>query len=206
MYLGEATFSQERMNELLNVAKNLEVKGISKEVEFDGENVKDEEDDIPNHEEDTKDIELQTDADPEGNASSAKSMEIIDPSQIKRISEIKFSCDQCEKKFTKKANLIRHIQSIHEGAKYACNQCDYQASHQASLIYHNQSNHEGVKYACNQCDHQFSSQGNLNTHIRSIHEGVKYACNQCDQQYTQQGKLKIHIISKHYSLSKHSLK
>ena len=34
MYLGVATFYQERMNEFLNVAKNLEIKEISKDLEF----------------------------------------------------------------------------------------------------------------------------------------------------------------------------
>merc|ERR1712208_243321 len=38
MYLGVATFYQKRMNEFLNAAKNLEIKEISKDVEFD-ENV-----------------------------------------------------------------------------------------------------------------------------------------------------------------------
>ena len=33
MYLGVATFHQERMNELLNVAKNLKIKGISNEFD-----------------------------------------------------------------------------------------------------------------------------------------------------------------------------
>ena len=39
MYLGVATFYQDRMNEFLNVAKNLEIKEISKDVEFDGQNI-----------------------------------------------------------------------------------------------------------------------------------------------------------------------
>ena len=38
MYLGVATFYQERMNEFLNVAKNLEIKEVSNNVEFDNEN------------------------------------------------------------------------------------------------------------------------------------------------------------------------
>ena len=33
MYLGEATFYQERMNEFINVAKSLEIKEISKDIE-----------------------------------------------------------------------------------------------------------------------------------------------------------------------------
>merc|ERR1712126_667852 len=37
MYLGVATFYQERTNEFLNVAKNLEIKEISKNVEFNND-------------------------------------------------------------------------------------------------------------------------------------------------------------------------
>ena len=45
MYLGVATFYQERMNEFLNVVKNLEIKEISKDVEFnDGKESNDEQD------------------------------------------------------------------------------------------------------------------------------------------------------------------
>ena len=45
MYLGVATFYQERMNEFLNVAKMLEIKEISKDVEFnDGEESYDKQD------------------------------------------------------------------------------------------------------------------------------------------------------------------
>merc|ERR1712221_26974 len=35
MYLGQATFYQDRMNEFLDVAKSLEIKEISKDVECD---------------------------------------------------------------------------------------------------------------------------------------------------------------------------
>ena len=141
MYLGVATFYQERMNEFLNVAKNLEIREISKDVDFDDENVSNEEPKTPDHEEDTEDIELQTDTNSERNASSAKIMEIVDPSQYKRTLEGKFVCDQCERKFTHKYNLIRHIQISHVGVKYACNQCDYQASQMLHLKRHMKSKH-----------------------------------------------------------------
>ena len=35
LYLGQATFYQDRMNEFLNVAKSLEIKEISEDVECD---------------------------------------------------------------------------------------------------------------------------------------------------------------------------
>merc|ERR1712243_316969 len=36
IYLGEATFYQERMNEFISVAKSLEIKEISKDIEIPG--------------------------------------------------------------------------------------------------------------------------------------------------------------------------
>ena len=197
MYLGVATFYQERMNEFLNVANNLEIKEISNNVEFDDNNVTNEEPEFPENVEATEDVELQTNSNSERHASSAKSMEIMNPSKIKRTSEGKFQCDQCDGKFTKKDSLIRHIQNIHEGVKYACNQCEHQASSQGSLTNHIRIKHEGVKYVCNHCDQQLTSQGNLTLHIKSKHEGVRFECNQCDQQFTQEASLTIHIKSKH---------
>ena len=197
MYLGVATFYQERLNEFLNVANNLEIKEISNIVEFHDKNVSNEEPEYPENEEATEDVELQTNSNSERHASSAKSMEIMDPSKIKRTSEGKFQCDQCDGKFTKKDSLIRHIQNIHEGVKYACNQCEHQASSQGSLTNHIRIKHEGVKYVCNHCDQQLTSQGNLTLHIKSKHEGVKYACNLCDYQATYQRGLQRHIKLMH---------
>ena len=47
MYLGEGKFYQERMGEFIKVAKDLEVKEISKGVEMPGDNEDIIEDDIP---------------------------------------------------------------------------------------------------------------------------------------------------------------
>ena len=197
MYLGVATFYQERLNEFLNVANNLEIKEISNIVEFHDKNVSNEEPEYPENEEATEDVELQTNSESERNASSVKSVKIMDPSQIKRTSEGNFHCDHCERKFTTKSNLTRHIQSIHEGVMYPCNQCDFKGTLKNTLTLHIKSKHEGVMYGCSQCDYEASNQSNLTVHIKSKHEGVKYACNQCDYQATEKGKLRVHIQSKH---------
>ena len=51
MYLGEATFYQDRMNEFLCVAKNLEIKELNKDVELDEENSEEIDKTPVNHEE-----------------------------------------------------------------------------------------------------------------------------------------------------------
>ena len=73
--------------------------------------------------------------------------------------------------------------------KYDCNQCDYRATKKSSLTRHIKSVHEGVKYDCNKCDYRATRLDNLTAHIKSIHKGIKYDCNQCDYRATQQGNL-----------------
>ena len=122
--------------------------------------------------------------------------------RVVRANGVKFSCNLCDKQFTQKISLKRHIQSEHEGIRYACNQCDYQATQKGSLKTHVQSLHECVKYACNQCDSQYKYPSDLTQHIKSQHhEGVKYTCNQCDKQCTTLNNLRTHIKSKHKVLA-----
>jgi len=189
MYLGVATFYQERMNEFLNVAKSLEVKEISREVEFDDEDVGSEELGESN-----------TSNDMISDLPSAAEKIINDTNSEKIITqnvEGMFICDQCQNQFTTKGSLKMHIQAKHDGIKYACSQCEYQTSYQSDLNKHFRSKHEGFKYSCNQCEYQATQQGNLKLHIRSQHVGIKYACSQCEYQATQQSHLNRHFRSKH---------
>jgi len=202
MYLGVATFYQERMNEFLNVAKNLEIKEISKDVEFnDRVEAIDEQDVTETTHHQSKDEE-EEDSETDHLISNQFTNSTVNTNSNKSKSitqslDVKFSCDKCEKHYSNKQKLKIHFQSRHEGIKYACNQCDKQFTLQWNLITHIQSKHEGVKYACNQCDKQYTTQGDLAIHVQSKHEGIKYACNQCDKQFTQQRNLAKHVQSKH---------
>ena len=158
------------MNEFLNVAKNLEIKEISKDVEFEDENVINEEPEIPTNE-NHKEVEgePQTIINTEKNANSARMRQLTDTSQIQRTSEGKFNCDKCESQFKTRYHLVRHIQSIHEGVKYACNQCDQHFSQDGTLYEHIRSKHEGVKYDCDQCNYQSNSRVSLYRHKKVNH-------------------------------------
>ena len=152
MYLGVTTFYQERMGELLNVAKNLEIKEIGKNVNVDCDEGDVKNDDLEISE---TNLELESEIDnsiADGNDYPSYHTQISNQSHAGGM----FDCQQCQKKFTTKGNLKTHFQSEHEGVKYACNQCDYQATQQSSLSIHIKSKHEGVKSACNQCDQQFA--------------------------------------------------
>ena len=139
MYLGEATLFHERMNEFLHVAKNLEIKQICKNVKFNEEtmNIDDQEilDNVDYIEDEDK---LAFDIVKEENCFSTSTE---DNSKLQKNSNGMFECDKCEKKFTNKSHLKRHIQSIHEGMMFQCNLCDFQSKRQDYLKTHQQSKH-----------------------------------------------------------------
>ena len=191
MYLGEGKFYYERMGEFLKVAKDLEVKEISKGVEMQNEEEEVTEETVVDNEEN----ETEEDDEPI-KKSENKIRQRLPRNQIS--SDVKSNkCPECGKVFTTKGSMVTHYRSVHEGIKYPCNLCDYQATTQGSLQTHIKSVHEGIKYACNQCDYQAKRQDNLQRHIQSVHEGIKYPCNQCDYQATQLGNLQTHIAAKH---------
>ena len=167
IYLGEAKFYEERMNEFLNVAKNLDIRELAKGIEDSDSTAVNEND--TNIETEESSIGADEEAESSNNdiSEDAKGQHKTPSRAVTK--EYKYECQQCDKAFSKTSYLTRHIQSVHEGVKYACNQCDYQAGYQSDLTKHIQSVHEGVKYACNQCDQQFTQQSTLTHHIKRKH-------------------------------------
>ena len=167
IYLGEATFYEERMNEFLDVARSLEIKELC------------------NAQIETNDDEELSQSDPE--TSTEKCEEQIRSSKlVNQASKVnrdkrevvkvdgKYSCDQCDSQFTLQGTLNRHIRSKHEGVEYSCDDCVYQSSRLDNLKKHIESKHQGVKYACDWCYYLATQKGDLKKHIKSQHVGVKY--------------------------------
>ena len=213
IYLGEAKFYEERMNEFLNVAKNLDIRELPKSIEDGDESTAINED---NTGIDSEDVGEQSKQDIDGAAGAQNGAvtkgykyecQQCDKAyydsftlrrHIKSAHEgVKYACNQCEQQFTQQNSLTTHIKSVHEGVKYACNQCDYRATQQSNLTTHIKSKHEGINYACDKCDYQAATLCYLTRHKQVMHDGVKYACNQCNYQATQMHHLKTHIKSRH---------
>ena len=145
IYFGEAKFDEERMNELMLVLKNLEIRGL----------IKDADEDEPQNNQSCQDQEDVTDTvnfdhnkiseHKEIKMSTSESDPTNENEVIRRKTKVgsKFQCPhpQCDKLFYDNSTVRRHIRSVHEGVKYACNQCDYQATAQGSLTRHFQSKH-----------------------------------------------------------------
>jgi len=182
LYLGEATFHQERMNEFLTVAKSLEIEEIGKESE--------------NPENDEK---QQFDQTSELPANNDEMENIVENKHINKQRQVRsnngnvYPCQQCNYKAAHLHHLKRHIKSIHDEVKYPCDQCNYKAPQLGVLKQHIKSIHYGVKYPCDQCKFKATHPNTLRRHIKSIHDEVKYPCDQCNFIASRPDTLQQHI-------------
>ena len=167
MYLGQASIYQDRINDFLNVAKSLEIKEISKELDHEyPESINDQEYD--------KIIEPNIGNLHEANTTNTSNVEgEIVHKTSKFISfrnkDGRFSCDRCDKHYNDKGTLHKHIQSAHEGIRFLCDDCGYIAPHKSKLSRHIQSIHDGVKFPCDLCDFKASRKDSLNNHKEKRH-------------------------------------
>ena len=124
MYLGEARFSFQRMEELIKVAKDLAVREISEVVEM--QNFKEEVFEKTFLDEKVE----ESDADDEENQIPEPENEIVERQQVS--SDKKYECPECGKAFSQRGHMLSHYRFIHKNINYPCNQCDFKASRKHS--------------------------------------------------------------------------
>jgi len=199
IYLGKATFYQERMNEFLQVGKNLEIKEINSDMKsFDNEENNDTQ--YPEFEqtiEIPKNKSNHTDSQ-QMQANNTTKQEIMKSNQYNTAQQGSlFSCNQCDKQYNSNTNLASHIKSTHEGVTYPCNQCNYKATQSGTLQRHIKSVHEKVEYPCDQCNYKATQSGALQQHIKSVHEEIKYSCEQCSYKASFSSNIRKHAKKVH---------
>ena len=152
IYLGEATFYEERMDRFLAVAKSLQIKELC-----DAENETEKEPFKPIPRDSTENLK-------EEETVISDNVSVQAPQIVS--DNFRFECDQCDKTYLSREGVKKHKQTAHEGVKYPCDQCDYQATRKYHLTVHIQSMHEGVKWVCDQCEQMFS-RNHLREHIKN---------------------------------------
>ncbi|XP_058237024.1 zinc finger protein 397-like [Hemibagrus wyckioides] len=112
--------------------------------------------------------------------------------RAEEFSERPFCCSVCDKSFTIKFNLLKHMK-LHAGEKpYLCIHCGKTFTQLFNLTSHLRI-HTGEKpFLCGQCGKSFSQASKLKTHLR-IHTGEKpYACGTCQKRFSDSSTLNKH--------------
>ena len=179
VYLGEASFPQENMNEFFDVAKSLEIKEL---CNYAG-NQSDDFSKTDKENEFEKSFNKILSQEP--NNFAERFQQILDQEQTKivenfqqksnrnqvsnKVGNSNHKCDKCEKVYSDSANLSRH-KKTHAGIKYSCDKCGAQFNDNSNLKKHAQTIHDGVKFVCSECGQHFSQKANLMKHMTVIHD------------------------------------
>ena len=89
---------------------------------------------------------------------------------------IKHECSTCQKIFSTKDTLGRHIKSVHLKLK------------RSDL---------SLKHDCLQCPRSFRDKRDLNVHVASVHEGIRIHCEHCQSHFNALKSYKRHLARKH---------
>ena len=83
----------------------------------------------------------------------------------------------CSVTISRKENIKKHIECIHEGKKpFSCPVCSSAFFRKRHLQKHIESVHEGKKpFLCHVCSAAFTQKPHLKLHINRVHEGEKPA-------------------------------
>ena len=110
------------------------------------------------------------------------------------ISRKTFKCKLCDKLFSSKQNLRKHIDARHTVCKFACKLCQKVYSRPQGLRSHVRSIHEGVHYKCTyqDCDESFKHKDQLNIHILGHQGKFMYICSICSHGYNHKGNFESH--------------
>ena len=127
-----------------------------------------------------------------------------------------FLCEFCEKQFTERTGLKRHIRFIHEGVprrpktdkpreNILCEFCDKQFSDQKGLTRHKRLKHEGFGFECDICDYSAATPLGLVKHRSSKHginlsevpeevSSSSHQCLDCGKFYNSTTSLRRHQL------------
>ena len=106
---------------------------------------------------------------------------------------------KCDRIHNRKDSCKNHVHNVHEGIKkYNCGICNKNFSEKFHLNRHIINMHEVKKAKCEFCRKSFFDSYILKRHIDSVHEGDnKYECDSCEKLFSNESHRKRHIHSVH---------
>ncbi|KAL4484798.1 hypothetical protein ABPG74_019975 [Tetrahymena malaccensis] len=113
---------------------------------------------------------------------------------------LEFVCEQCQRTFSKKSKLSRHVRESHLNIKnFTCTQCNKTFKRNSHLKRHMISHSAEPKpFKCSQCTMQFACKHHLERHIKTLHaEDFPFQCELCHLRFPKRACLYKHLTFIH---------
>ena len=200
IYLGETAFYQERLKVFLKVAKDLDIKLLSKDDRATPVN----NEEITNEEEIEETTTCSENNELTNNVVEDKTDQITNyyeatnhATEPKQEPAINDNYEIIREGGHKPMSLKNISLCLNSKGYYECTQCEKQFKASIGLSKHFESIHVGVKYKCKKCEKEFAWKAAMNRHIRTKHLGFRYICAYCDFKAPRLDNLKNHTKNEH---------
>ncbi|CAK1583707.1 unnamed protein product [Parnassius mnemosyne] len=111
------------------------------------------------------------------------------------------TCDLCPVSCPDKETLMKHIDNYHERERYICPHCNKEFTRRSHVIRHMSQRGCGAKIAihmCEICDATFTRKDNLMVHLRLVHIArEEFTCKHCMYFTKNFSKLINHVLKNH---------
>ncbi|KAM6990174.1 LOW QUALITY PROTEIN: uncharacterized protein LKV04_009707 [Tautogolabrus adspersus] len=115
-----------------------------------------------------------------------------------------FSCPHCSYCSRLKASLLQHLRT-HTGERpYRCAECAYASIDRSSLLRHSRTHSQERPYRCELCDYSSIQKKSLDLHARRHHTGEAFPCHQCEYS-TPDPQLLVRHTRRHHAPSQHAM-
>eukprot|EP01083_Nonionella_stella_P289614 985573_1 len=108
-------------------------------------------------------------------------------------------CDRCQRTFSTKSDLKRHIRNVScksSVVRLPCEKCPLDFNYRYELDNHMRDVHGG--YKCDKCQSSYSRLGSLKWHVKYIHTvdaNEAHTCDKCEKRFARKDSLACHIKS-----------
>ena len=115
--------------------------------------------------------------------------------------KLKFECPDCDERFIDQTHLNAHKIAKHGNESFTCDKCNKKFSRKLNLTRHQRYHCNYITMTmlkCSSSEATFKRQDSLDDHSVAVHsQRQKFTCNACGAEYKYRGSLSKHKARKH---------